>query len=209
MILYTAPGSCGLASHIALEMSEATYEARTAPINGGKIAPSFYEINPKGRVPALVTSEGVLTETPAILFYIAQLHPQAQLAPFDDPWSLAQLQSFCAYLCSTVHVAHAHGYRGYRWATEESSFRDMSQMVPTTMTACFELIETEMLKGPWVLGSEFSLGDIYLLTMARWLEADQADTVKLPRVMEHRQRMLELAAVGKVVEHEKALASSM
>lgn len=205
MILYTVPGSCGFASHTALEISGAEYEARLAPTEAGKTATSFYEINPKGRVPALVTPDGVLTETPAILFYIAQTHPEAALAPFDDPWQLAQLQSFCAYLCATVHVAHAHAYRGYRWATEESSFADMTRMVPTNMTACFELIETEFLRGPWVLGETFSLGDIYLLTIARWLEGDKADTSKMPHVLAHRERMLDLDAVSNVIEAEKML----
>ena len=113
MILYTVPGSCGFASHVALELVGAEYEARLAPREDGKTAPSFFEINPKGRVPALVTPQGVLTETPAILCYIAQTNPQAKLAPFEDPWRFARLQSFCAYLCATVHVAHAHRHRGY------------------------------------------------------------------------------------------------
>ena len=55
-------------------------------------------------MPALVTDRGVLTETPAMLAYIAQSFPQAKLAP-DDPFAFAQAQSFNSYLCSTVHVA--------------------------------------------------------------------------------------------------------
>ena len=73
------------------------------------------------------------------------------------------------------------------------------------MTECFELIETEMLKGPWVLGDAFSIGDVYLLAIARWLEPDGVDTSKIPRVMDHRQRMFELPAVSKAVEIEKNL----
>lgn len=202
MILYTVPGSCGFASHVALEMSGASYEARLAPRENGKTAPSFYEINPKGRVPALITSEGVLTETPAILCYIAQKHPQASLAPLDDPWQFAQLQSFCAYLCATVHVAHAHRHRGYRWATEHSSFEDMAEKVPANMTECFELIEAEMLQRPWVLGDSLSICDIYLLAVARWIEIDNVDTTNLPNVLDHRKRMMKLPAVERAVQAE-------
>ena len=72
----------------------------------------FLAINPKGRVPALVTERGILSETPAILLFIAQSFPQAGLAPLNDPFATAQLQAFNNYLCSTVHVAHAHGGRG-------------------------------------------------------------------------------------------------
>lgn len=205
MILYTVPGSCGFASHVALEISGAEYEARLAPRKAGKTAPSFYQINPKGRVPALVTAHGTITETPAILVYVAQMHPQAKLAPVDDPWLFARLQSFCAYLCATVHVAHAHGHRGYRWATQESSFEDMTKKTAANMTECFELIESEMLEGPWVLGERFSLCDIYLLALARWLEADKVDTSNLEKVLDHRSRMLALPPVIEALNAEREL----
>ena len=208
MILYTVPGSCSFASHIALEMAGAEYEARLAPREGGRTAASFFEVNPKGRVPALVTDEGVLTETPAILCFIAQTHPQAMLAPMENPWLFARVQSFCAYLCATVHVAHAHGHRGYRWANEESSFQDMTRKVPETMGDCFGLIEHEMLEGPWVLGETFSICDIYLLAIARWLEGDKVDTTALINVLEHRERMLVLPEVQRVLAQEQKLAQS-
>ena len=207
MILYTVPGSCAFASHVALEMAGADYEVRLAPRESGRTAKSFLEINPKGRVPALVTPEGVLTETPAILCYIAQTNPKTKLAPMENPWMFARLQSFCAYLCATVHVAHAHGHRGYRWADESSSFQDMSQKVPQNMGECFGLIEREMLQGPWVLGDVFSICDIYLLAIARWLEADKVDTTSLVNVLEHRARMMALPEVQKVLAAEKALVT--
>jgi glutathione S-transferase len=205
MILYTVPGSCAFASHVALEIAGAKYEARLAPRESGRTAQSFLEVNPKGRVPALVTPHGVLTETPAILNFIAQTHPEAKLSPMDDPWEFARVQSFCAYLCATVHVAHAHGHRGYRWADESSSFADMTQKVPQTMGECFRLIESEMLNQPWVLGERFSICDIYLFAIARWLEADKVDTAGLGNVMDHRVRMLELPQVQAVIAQEKKL----
>lgn len=205
MILYTVPGSCAFASHVALEMTGANYELRLAPREKGRTAETFFEINPKGRVPALVTHEGVLTETPAILCYIAQTCPKVRLAPMENPWLFARVQSFCAYLCATVHVAHAHGHRGYRWADEESSFRDMSMKVPQTMGECFGLIEHEMLEGPWVLGEAFSICDIYLLAIARWLEADKVDTTSLTNVLDHRRRMLLLPQVQKAQAQEQEL----
>ena len=117
-------------------------------------------------MPALVTDRGVLTETPAMLAFIAQSFPQAKLAP-SDAFAFAQAQSFNSYLCSTVHIAHAHKMRGYRWATEDSSFADMKRKVPETMGACFALIERDMLKGPWVMGEQYTICDPYLFTIAR------------------------------------------
>ena len=57
-------------------------------------------------------------QNPAILAYIAQTFPKAKLAPIDDPFAFAQVQSVNSYLCSTVHVAHAHKLRGYRWTPD-------------------------------------------------------------------------------------------
>ena len=122
----------------------------------------------------------MLTETPAILAFIAQSFPKAKLAPFDDPFAFAQVQSINSYLCSTVHVAHAHKGRGYRWATEETSFADMKRKVPETMAACFALIERDMLKGPWVMGEQYTICDPYLYTISGWLEGDGVDLAKLP-----------------------------
>jgi glutathione S-transferase len=202
--LYYATGTCALASHIALEEAGVAYTAERVDFkNSQQTSPEYLAINPKGRVPALVTDRGVLTETPAILVFIAQSSPSAKLMP-EDAFAFAQAQSFNSYLCSTVHVAHAHKGRGYRWATEESSFADMKRKVPETMAANFALIERDMLKGPWVMGEHYTACDAYLFTLTGWLAGDSVDIATLPKVAAHRQRMSERPAVQKVLADEKA-----
>ena len=81
MILYYAPNTCALASHIALEQAGAAYEARRVDFaKNEQRSPEYLRVNPKGRVPALVTERGILTETPALLSFIAQSFPAARLA---------------------------------------------------------------------------------------------------------------------------------
>ncbi|MGY3621296.1 glutathione S-transferase family protein [Bradyrhizobium sp. USDA 10063] len=201
--LYYAPGTCALASHIALEEAGAPYTIERVDFKANQQnSPDYLKINPKGRVPALVTDQGVLTETPAVLAFIAQSFPKAKLAPLDDSFAFAEVQAFNSYLCSTVHVAHAHKMRGYRWAAEDSSFADMKRMIPKTVGASFALVERDMLKGPWVMGEAFTICDIYLFTMAQWLEGDGVDLASLPKVVDHRKRMAERPAVKKVLEAE-------
>src|SRR6478672_8121832 len=107
--LFHAWGSCSLASLIALEEAGAEFELAVMDTKAGdQRKPEYLTVNPKGRVPALVTDRGILTETPAILAFIAQSFPKAKLAPLDDAFAFAQAQAFNSYLCSTVHVAHAH-----------------------------------------------------------------------------------------------------
>lgn len=202
--LYYSHGSCALASHIALQEAGAPYTAERIDFKGNQQnSPEYLAINPKGRVPALVTDRGVLTETPAILAFIAQSFPQSRLAPLDDAFAFAQAQAFNSYLCSTVHVAHAHKSRGYRWASEENSFADMKRKLPETMGACFALIERSMLKGPWAMGDAYTICDPYLFTLSGWLEGDGVDISTLPKVADHRKRMAERPAVRKVVAEEQ------
>lgn len=203
MKLFHSKGSCSLASLIALEEAGAPYEVvRMSTAAGDQRKPEYLQINPKGRVPALVTERGILTENVAILAFIAQSFPEADLAPLDDAFAFAQMQALNSYLASTVHVAHAHKHRGYRWATEESSFADMRRKVAENETEYFRLIETEYLKGPWVMGEQYTVADGYLFTIADWLEGDGVDSRQFPRVHEHRERVRARPAVSKVLAEE-------
>ena len=197
--LYYAPNTCAIASHIILEEAGAAYEAvRLDFARNDQKSDDYLKVNPKARVPALVTDHGVLTETPAILAYLAQIFPAAKLAP-ADPWNFARAQAFNSYLCSTVHVAHAHKARGPRWTDDAAAIEAMKQKVPRNMADCFALIETDMFTGPWVMGEAYGVCDAYLFTIARWLEGDAVEIARFPKVNAHFQRMLARPAVKQVL----------
>ncbi|WP_085905541.1 glutathione S-transferase family protein [Kiloniella majae] len=207
LTLFHAPGACSLASCIALEETGAEFEVTNVSFADGEQHKADYlRLNPKGRVPALVvegraTESGILTETPAILYYLAQRFPDAKLAPLGNDFALAQMQSFNSFLCSTVHVAHAHRLRGARWANEQSSWDDMQAKVPENMSALFTLIEETYLGQPWVLGEQYSVSDAYLYTIARWLEGDGVDITAFPCVNAHFKRMEDRPAVQRALRH--------
>lgn len=192
LTLYYSPGSCALATHIALIDAGAPFQAKRVNFSESEQRkPDYLAINPKGRVPALVTEQGVLTETPALLAYVAQRFPDAKLAPVDDPFAFARVQEFNSYLCATAHVAHAHLRRGSRWvdASDTAAIEAMTRHVPVSVTQIFELIDSKMLKGPWVLGDTYSICDPYLYTLSTWLEGDGVDLNRIPKVRDHRARM--------------------
>lgn len=202
LTFYYAAGTCALASHLALEHAGARHEAvRLDFKTQQQRSPEYLRVNPKGRVPALVTDRGVLTETPALLQFIAQSFPESGLAPLDDAFLLAKMNEFNAYLCATVHVNHAHKGRGYRWVEPEdtAAIEAMRRKVPTTMAESFTLIEEQMLQGPWVLGERFSTCDLYLFTIAGWLEGDGVDIARFPKVADHYRRVQALPAARKVL----------
>ena len=205
MKLFYAPGTCSLASHIALEEVGAAYEAYRVDFSRAEqTTPDYLAVNPKGRVPALATERGTLTETPAILAFIAQSFPEARLAPLDDPFEFARLQSFLSYLCSTVHVAHAHARRGARWADDPAAHEAMKAKVPQNMADCFALVEASMFAGPFVMGGTYTIADPYLFTIAGWLEADGVDPGRFPKILDHRNRMAERPAVARVLAQVRA-----
>lgn len=205
MKFFFAPATCALASRIALEEAGAAYEpVRIDFKTAEQRKPEYLAVNPKGRVPALVTDRGVLTETPAILLYVAQTHPAAKLAPLDDPFALARAQAFNSYLCSTVHVAHAHRMRGRRWvdAADEAAIKAMQKKVPESVGDCFDLIEREMLSGPWVMGDSYTICDPYLFTLSQWLEGDGVDRSRFPKLAAHTRRIKERPAVQRALAGE-------
>lgn len=205
LTLYFASHTCSLASHIALEDAGAAYDLRRISFKTTEQqSPEYLKVNPKARVPALATPRGILTETPAMLAFIAQSFPDARLAPLDDPFAFAEIQSFNSYLCSTVHPAHAHRMRGYRWTDDPAAIVALQKKVPQSVTTCFEMIEQHMLRGPWVMGDTYTIADPYLFTLAQWVESDSVDLARIPRVLEHRARMAERANVKKAIAAELA-----
>lgn len=208
MIFYYAPKTVSVAAHIALEEAGASYEARRLDFSiTEQRSDDYLKVNPKGRVPALVTKDGIITETPAILAYIAQIYPARNLAPLDNPFQFAKMQEFNCYLCATVHVAHAHKVRGNRWADDPAAIEAMKKKVPQTMSECFRLIENDMLLTPWVLGTEYSVADIYLYTISQWLQGDGVDINDFPNVASHARHMQNNKSVQRVQAIHQAPAN--
>ncbi|MEZ5923035.1 MAG: glutathione S-transferase family protein [Hyphomicrobiaceae bacterium] len=205
LTLYHAGGlSAPVAAHIALEEAGAVYRTVRIDLEAGDQRQSeFLKLNPKGRVPVLLTERGVLTETVAILLYVAQTHPNAGLAP-SDPFELARMQSFNAYLASTVHVAHSMKFRGSRWSDDPAAIATMQAKVSVNMRRCAEVIEHDYLVGPWVLGDCFTVSDPYLHLINLWMESDGVDIASFPRMAAHKAAMMKRPAVRKVTAHYSA-----
>ncbi len=189
MQLYYAPRTISVAVAIALEEAGLEYEAIKLDFAGGEqTKPAYKQINPKGRVPALVVDGGILTETGALLDYVAAVAPQAGLVP-SDPIMAARMREVMYYLASTMHVNHAHKMRGARWADKKSSWKDMQGRVAQTMTASCDYISANGLRGPFVLGETISLADVYLYVVCSWLEGDGVDVAAFPKIIAFREAM--------------------
>ena len=186
MKLFYAPGACSLASHIAMEEAGADFEAvRIDTAGGQQRTPDYLAINPKGRVPVLICTDGTFTETGAILEYIAARAPEAGLTP-ADPVALTRMRAAMYYFASTMHPNHAHGRRGARWADDPAAQAAMAAKVPETMAACCDYVENHVLTGPFILGDRLCVADCYLYTISTWLEGDDVDITAFPKLAAFR-----------------------
>ncbi len=205
MRLYYANGTISIAVAIALQETELEWKpVRVDFATAEQTKQKYLNINPKGRVPALETECGeILTETGALLDYVAALAPRADLVP-DAPHDAAYMRGVMYYLASTMHVNHAHRMRGSRWADRAESHADMQAKVPQTMAASATYVQEECLRGTYVLGTEFSIADPYLFVACSWLEGDGVNVADYPAIatflnaMEARESVKWVRAQGMI-----------
>jgi glutathione S-transferase len=203
--LYYSPGACSLASHIALEEAKAPYTTQRVDLKGGEQrSPDYLKINYKGRVPALLTDRGILTESPVILGYIAQSFPDAGLANLDDGFAFSDMQAFNLYLTATVHVAFAHVFRPTRYGDGDATAAAMRAKASASLDDSFAIIDKKLSDGrPFVHGDRYTDSDPYLLVFSRWLDRAELGPVdKFPSVAAHRKRIEARPAVQKVLATE-------
>lgn len=193
--LHYAPRTISVAVAIALEETGTPYEAvRVDFAASEQTKPAYREINPKGRVPAVETPHGVLTETPAIIEYVAPT-----LVP-DDPFAAAKMRELISFLNATMHPHHAHGIRGERWADEPSSFADMKRKMPVRMAECAAHLEETLPHMPFETGALAVLSDAYLYVVLTWLAGDGVNIENYPRLAAFQHKMNTRASVQSVYE---------
>lgn len=194
-ILHLARGTIAMCVHAALEEAGMAHALRWLDFGAGEQRGGGYlGVNAKGRVPALATDRGTLTEAWAILEWIAATG-DARLMP-TDPWEAARARETMAFLASTAHVAHAHKTRGGRWADDAAAQDAMRAKVTENMAACAAILEAG-LAGDWVAG-DFSVADLYLWNVARWLPGDGVPLEGFPTLAAHHARVADRPAVRKV-----------
>ena len=130
--LFYAPGTCALATHIALEEAGAPYEAVRLDRSAGAAEPRIPRDQPERAGAGAGDRKRHADRNAGPVAVRGAAFSGAELAPLSDPFALAQVQEFNSYLCATVHVAHAHGRRGSRWADDAAAIEAMKQKVPAT-----------------------------------------------------------------------------
>ncbi|MFN3856857.1 MAG: glutathione S-transferase family protein [Caulobacter sp.] len=170
--LHHAPMACSLASRLALAESGLPHEVAIVRTSRGENRTDAYlRINPRGKVPALETDEGVLTESTAILPYIADLAPQTGLLPPAGSFGRAQAQSWLSFLSSTVHTAFTGVLRAEAFdGCDPVAVRSLHRQ---RLAEGLAVVDAHLAGRDWMLDT-FSLCDLYLLVFLLWRRSPAA-----------------------------------
>ena len=201
--LHYSPGACSLAAHIILEEIGAPFTTKAVPVREGATQTAeFLALNPHGRVPVLETEDMVLTESVAILTYLALRFPASTVLPLDDLRRSARALELLAFFASSVHIAVAQVWRSHRFAADERAYPTVQASGHANLRTFFDEIEAIAGSGDWVLGDRFSVADPYLLVFFRWGGMLGLDMTSYPSWTAHKDRMLARPAVKRALDRE-------
>lgn len=188
MKLYYMPGACPLATHIVLEWIGASFEI--VEVKRDKLrSPEYLKINPAGLVPALIDGDLTLTENVAILHYLADLHPDKQLAGGSTPRGRAEVNHWLGFINSDMHQSFKPVFSPERYVSDKSQHAELIANAGKKLRGLFELINTPLTKHDWLAGSTRSIADAYLFVLLRWAEAKSIDLGGLDGLERFFQRM--------------------
>lgn len=202
MKLYYSPGACSLSPHIALHEAGLAFDAVAAPTKTHKLADGtdYYSINPLGYVPLLVLDDGrQLREGPAIVQYIADQAPEKQLAPPAGSFERYKLQEWLTFIGTELH-------KGFSPLFTPGMPEEVKTAARTRLGARLQWVEGELVKGPYLMGEQFTVADAYLFTVVGWSRLVGVDISALTRLGEFMARMRARPAVQAALRAEGLLA---
>jgi len=199
LTLFYGPGACSMASHIVLEESGESYEARRMDLSKGEQRTAEYmKIHPLGRVPALKLDDGSpLTENTAILPYLGK---RFGMWP-TDLLKEARALSIVGFFASSVHPAHGHIGRPERYTEDKSAFPGLQAMGKKSFHEYLKQIDAMYAGREW-LSDDYSVLDPYALVFYAWGIRRELPVAELKDYTALKDRMLRRAAVQRVVADE-------
>jgi glutathione S-transferase len=200
--LFYSPGACSIVTHIALYEAGADFEAvRVMLAEGEQLKPEYLAINPHGRVPALATDEGVITEQIAVVNYIADRFGKEGSVPRGDAYAAAKCNELLGWFASTVHISFAEIFRPTRFVTDEAAHAAVVQGGRAALLKHFDEIDGLCGNG-WATGGAFTAADSYLLIFFRWGKRLEFDMARYSRWAALVERVLDRPAVARTLEME-------
>jgi glutathione S-transferase len=196
--LYYTPGACSLSPHIVLRESGLKFDLEKVDLREHKTekGADYYQINPKGYVPALELDGGqVLTEGPAIVQYVADQKPEAKLAPAAGTIERYQMQGWLHFIGTEIHKAYSPLF--YPTTPEEVKKSNLERIGKR-----FEFIAKHLEGKQYLMGDHFTAPDAYLFVMLNWSRRMGPDMGQWPALKALFERVSNRPAVKAALEAE-------
>jgi glutathione S-transferase len=202
MKLYYAPGACSIGIHVLLEEIGTPYElAPVKLMEGEQYQPPFVSINPKSKVPTLELDDGaVLTEFPAIAWYLARSNPQAGLLP-EDALGQARVLEAMDYAVATGHMqGFTRLFRPGNFTPSAADHDAVKTRGRELVEKAYGLIAAQIGQQDFVAGA-YSVADAAVFYIEFWGARRMGFALPAP-LDAHFQRMLARPAVARVMQQE-------
>lgn len=198
MKLYIAPGACSLAPHIALRETGARFDLAIVDLGTKRVddGTSFTDLNPKGYVPALRLDDGqVLTENVAVLLYIADHYPQAQLAPLTPTIDRYRMIESLCFINSELHKAFSALF-------SPAALEQARQYSRDHIVRRLSYVQGVLDDSEFVIGGRFTIADAYLFTVLSWCSEVGIDLNRWPALASYEARLRTRPAVLSALKAE-------
>jgi glutathione S-transferase len=202
MKLMYSPGACSIGIHVLLEEIGKPYEAQLVNLReGGQFKTEFTSINPKSKVPTLVRDDGsVLTEYPAIAYWLARTNPDKKLLP-DDVDGQARMLEALDYVVATIHMqGFSRLFRASNYTPNPADEDKVKERGKEMVEKGYAVMD-KTLAGKNYLAGSYSIADTALFYTEFW--GAKRMNMKLPPNCEaHLDRMMARPAVQRVLQQE-------
>jgi len=189
MKLYYATGTCSLSPHIvALEAGISLDIERVDIFKKPHVTSTghdFTKVNPNGYVPVLELDDGsLLTEGAAIVQYLADLRPEAKLAPAAGTRERYELQSWLNFVASELHKMYSP------WLFHPEYGTQAQEVARGKIAERLASVESHLAgTGPYLMGETFTAADAYLFTIVGWSGFAKVDLSAFPRLRAYMDRV--------------------
>lgn len=201
--LYYSPGSCSIIIHCLLEELGVPFATkRVVTENGEHRTPEYLKLNPKGKVPVLVTPDGPLTECVALIEYLCDRHdPESKFLGKHGTWKRAKTLERIATLATEIHPLYGRFFHVDDFADDEGVRSAVKDRGAEKLLAWFRA-EDAALTRPYWSGDEPTAADLYFMAAARWGRWLDPKVTQMPNIEPFMKRMGERPAVARAMARE-------
>lgn len=206
--LFWYPGSCARIPFVALEEIGTPFSVSVIEPFDGEVTYHddlrYRDVNPKGKVPALVAEGRTFTENPALLTYLDARHPEAKLLPERDETARHEALELMSWFAAGVHPPITRQRLPRLFCDEPAAYDSIRAYARAQLEDAFTLIEHRLSDQRWMFGDEWSMVDTYVLWLWFRSTGSGMDGSPFPSCIDHARRCQERPSVATVLDREEA-----